>query len=587
VVKELDANPAVDETVYVYRLRNSQAANIEGVLNSLFNGTAPPSRSTQTNADVLRSSRTSNSSGSNSRASSRGGGGTIGSTGAFGSNTGNNRTLEQNNQQFSGSNRVSQAAQDLAGSLSGQVSIIADTDSNSLIVRTAPANYERVKQVLGELDKPVAQVLIKVLIAEVTHDNGYDFGTEMSVLNLRADGTAGQRGGSRFNVPVTGASATGLVVQILETNFTATIRALETSGKLDVLSRPYILASDNQLASITVGQEVPFITNSRITDTGQTINTIEYSDVGILLDVIPHINPDGLVILDVAPEISALTGTTVPISDTVSAPVIAKRSAQSRVGVRNGQTIVIGGLMEDRVTKSISKIPLLGDIPLIGELFKRTQDNKSKTELLIFLTPHVAAQPDMLEQMSNDETQGTRLVPSAVEQAFTRNIRKACVVAATRRRHNLHRQRSRNDSIQQTPLRGHPARDYCFKAAGGTPTLQGRRCQQSHPHRLRLDHARLYACKTVAPAGAGCRNVFAHRAHQQHRSVRHADARYLRRVSAVLCVAESAAEPTERAVFNRGRHERHPLCLPGFSAALHLQSQWDFPARSERPRHSV
>src|SRR5690606_21625864 len=120
---------------------------------------------------------------------------------------------------------------------------------------------------------------------------------------------------------------------------------------------------------------------------GGIINTTEYGDIGILLDVIPHINPDGLVILDVAPEISALTGSSVQLNELVSQPIIAKRSAQSRVGVRDGQTIVIGGLMEDRKTSTVDKVPLLGDIPLLGNLFKRTRNTKAKTELLIFLTP--------------------------------------------------------------------------------------------------------------------------------------------------------------------------------------------------------
>ena len=105
-----------------------------------------------------------------------------------------------------------------------------------------------------------------------------------------------------------------------------------------------------------------------------TINTPQYVPVGILLDVVPHINPDGLVILDVAPEISALTGQTVPISETVSSPVFAKRSAQSRVGVQNGQTIVIGGLMEDKKTQTVDKVPFLGDIPFIGNMrFRASQ----------------------------------------------------------------------------------------------------------------------------------------------------------------------------------------------------------------------
>ena len=134
----------------------------------------------------------------------------------------------------------------------------------------------------------------------------------------------------------------------MEDNLNATLHALAVESKLDVLSRPYILASDNQQASITVGQEVPFITNTQITETGQQINTIQYQAVGIILNVTPHISPDGLVVLDVAPEISQLTGSTVPIGNGISAPVIANRSAQSRVAIRNGNTIVIGGMMQDQ-----------------------------------------------------------------------------------------------------------------------------------------------------------------------------------------------------------------------------------------------
>src|SRR5665213_3543712 len=224
----------------------------------------------------------------------------------------------------------------------------------------------------------------------------------------------GQTVGNNLQNTAAGMANGGLVVSVLEANLNVTLHALATEGKLDVLSRPYILARDNQLATITVGQEVPFVTNTQLTETGQTINTIQYQDVGIILNVTPHINPEGLVILDVAPEISQLTGTTVSIGSGVDAPVIAKRSALSRVGIQNGQTIVIGGLMEDRKTDTISKVPILGDIPILGELFKRTQTDKTKTELLIFLTPHVAQQPDFLKDMAADEMRGTKLTPNAV-----------------------------------------------------------------------------------------------------------------------------------------------------------------------------
>ncbi|MFO8013897.1 MAG: hypothetical protein R6X20_11410 [Phycisphaerae bacterium] len=205
----------------------------------------------------------------------------------------------------------------------------------------------------------------------------------------------------------------GLVTATMTANLASTFNALQREGRMDVLSRPYILTSDNQEATITVGQEVPFIRNSRLTEEGQTINTIEYEDVGIILTVTPHINPHGLVIMDVAPEISSITDTTVPISETVNATVYAKRSAATQVAIHNGQTIVIGGLMEDRIVDSVRKVPILGDIPLLGELFKSTNKDTTKTELLIFLTPHVADDPQQLPAMSEDETANLQAVKEA------------------------------------------------------------------------------------------------------------------------------------------------------------------------------
>jgi len=137
--------------------------------------------------------------------------------------------------------------------------------------------------------------------------------------------------------------------------------------------------------------------------------------------VVPHINPDGLVIMDVAPEISALTGISIPIFFNVTASVFAKRSAQSRVSIKDGQTIVIGGLMEDRKTATVSKVPLIGDIPIVGALFRRNQTTITKTELLIFLTPHVASRPDFLKAMSKDELQGAKIVPNAVDKGAFRD----------------------------------------------------------------------------------------------------------------------------------------------------------------------
>jgi general secretion pathway protein D len=193
-----------------------------------------------------------------------------------------------------------------------------------------------------------------------------------------------------------------------------TLRALEKIGKLDVLSRPYLLASENQQATITVGEEVPYLTNSRVTDAGQTVNTVEYRDIGIILSVTPYIGPDGMVIMDVSQEISSLTGRTITVSEDFDAEIYAKRSAETRVAVANGQTVVIGGLMQDRITDTDSKVPLLGDIPILGGLFRRTQHEKAKTELLIFLCPQTAMSQAELQAISDHTRSHGTIVNDAV-----------------------------------------------------------------------------------------------------------------------------------------------------------------------------
>ncbi len=454
MLDQLDANPAADQDFFIYKVLNGQAADIQNTLNSLFgNGTtgSTPTNTNQTNnAFGTGSTFGSGSSGSTfGRSGSAGGSGGLGGSGGFGGggsgssgfgssfgssggNTGNRSTIGGGGAASIFSSQTGGPVSAIS-ELKGQVYVVADTDTNSLLVATASKYDKEIHDILKELDRPVPQVLIKVLIAEVSHDNALDAGIDFSILNIRGKNALGQpqgqQGGTIFGnaLAATAAQSTGaggMIVSLVEDNFTATLRALATVGKVDVLSRPYILASDNQEASILVGQEVPIITNSQTTDTGNIINNISYQSIGIILNVTPHINPDGLVIMDVAPQISAISNSTVPISSNVNAPIFDNRSAQSRVGIRDGDTIVIGGLMQDQKTQTLSKVPFLGDIPGLGLLFQRNQTDVTKTELLIFLTPHVAAQPTKLKPMSEDEMKGMKVTPNAVEPgAFQEQMR--------------------------------------------------------------------------------------------------------------------------------------------------------------------
>jgi general secretion pathway protein D len=418
LIHQIDSNPVADNVVYVYKLKNGSSLNVEAVANMLFNGTGGNNRGVTT-GQTLGTGRVSSSAtglggagGARGATGARGAGGVAGGLGTTGGVTGRGAGGLATAGGITGSTAGS------AVGLMGQVTVIADPNTNSLLVSTNPKNWERVKLILDELDRSVPQVLIKVLIAEVTHDDSLDLGADLSFMNMRLDSagslTEGVQTGSLFGT--TGfPSGQGGIFQIKESQFSATIRALDTTGKLDVLSRPYILASDNQLATITVGQTVPYVTGSTISgDTGGVTNTVNYSNVGILLDVIPHINPDGMVILDVAPQVSALLDSRIQISADVQAPVFSNRSAQTRVAVENNQTVVIGGLMQDQKNSVVSKVPLLGDVPWLGQLFRSTKTTKTKTELLIFLTPHVAARPDMLQAMQEDEVKHTKLIENSV-----------------------------------------------------------------------------------------------------------------------------------------------------------------------------
>ncbi|MFA9476726.1 type II secretion system secretin GspD [Phycisphaerales bacterium AB-hyl4] len=437
VLEDLDANPAATQAVMVYSVKNGRAQQMAEVLNNLL----------QTANLVTRNGTNVRGGGGGGVAPRRGGGGGGGGGGGWRGGDAGDALPDPDNRladagllaQLNGEDgrtmtdapiwsqfddREAAELLENASDLDGGISIVADPDTNTLILLTSSRNFEQLRGILDELDRPVPQVVIRVLIAEVTHERGLELGAEWSVINPRDSGQTTLFTSLNVAQEATQPGA-GMVFRMLETDVQATIRALGRDSKIDVLSRPSILTSDNQEASIIVGNNVPFIRRSRTTDAGQVINDIEYEDIGIILTVTPHINPDGLVTLDVSPEISAITDSSIRISETVQAPIFSRRAANARVAVRDGQTIVIGGLMEDSKTQIVNKVPLLGDIPLLGALFRNTSDSLTKTELLIFLTPEVVKDPMTLEGLGDRELHNTDIVPEAVEPgALERHMRR-------------------------------------------------------------------------------------------------------------------------------------------------------------------
>jgi general secretion pathway protein D len=446
VLNEIDANPAADQTFFFYAVKNGQAVDMAATLNALFSGNSSSTANRTTNTNPLTSgTRTSTvggaalggggllgNGGGGGGGGGRGGGGGGGLGGGGGGalggggggGGGGGTTFGGGATAFGGGgNRGglgggggggnSALSNGALADLIGQVYVVADQDTNSLLVATATKYEGQVRDIVDQLDRPVAQVLIRVLIAEVTHNDGDDLGLDFSAMNTRPGG-GGTTVTSNLGSAAQQAANGGFAVSVLEGNFTATLHALATAGKLDVLSHPYILASDNQEATINDGQSVPYVADSRLDANNNPINTVEYQAIGITLTVTPHVNQEGLVTMNVNPQISSLTTATIQTSPGLFSPIFQTRSAQTYIAIKDGQTIVIGGLMQDQNTSTITKVPILGSIPLLGLLFQRNDVSKTKTELLIFLTPHVALKPETLNQMSQDDMKGLKVIPSAV-----------------------------------------------------------------------------------------------------------------------------------------------------------------------------
>lgn len=339
-----------------------------------------------------------------------------------------------------------------SNTLLGDAIIQVDPESRSLVIITDEETNTELSKIIRDLDKPRPQVLIKVVFVEVTWDKNLDVGLDANYTFNVGNTTTGDgtqtitstlTNGTNPNNTTAQTTTTSLTnkikgvstqtisagnlfglanatqgnfVRILTDRWSATLRALQTNGKVEVLSRPSIMARNNQEAVIVVGSEVPFITNSRVTETGETVNTIQYDNVGIILKVTPFITADRKVEMIVAPEISALTDQTVPISNTATAPVISKRSAETVVVTPDRATVVIGGLMQTMRTSSIQKVPVLGDIWGIGNLFRHKTSEDTKQELMIFLTPEIVNNGDEVLASAKEEAHRSELIPDSFKK---------------------------------------------------------------------------------------------------------------------------------------------------------------------------
>lgn len=303
----------------------------------------------------------------------------------------------------------------------GKIKAVAHKESNSVIVTAGQQEWNEILQIITQLDQVRKQILLEVLIAEVTSSSLNDFG-----IDWRYQGRNGPH--TQFN---SGFAAEGGLVNPENGRITGnntlsgfSLGFLQKGGELlgifnanvknqnfNVLSAPQVLTLDNQEAEINVGQDVPVRTQERKSGGGQseaTVNSFEYRPSGIKLKFTPHINPEGRVALDLFGEVTNIEGA----NSAQGNPTFNKRNVKTYVTVDNKQTIVIGGLVSNERLQSVSKIPLLGDIPFLGYFFRRTTWSTKRTNLMVFITPHVLEDREDADRISiykrNEQIEASR-----------------------------------------------------------------------------------------------------------------------------------------------------------------------------------
>ena len=267
-------------------------------------------------------------------------------------------------------------------SLSGATVIVPDELTNSLLVRASETDFGVLKQAVDQLDIRPLQVMIEVLIVEARHDRTFSLGADLALAATDVHGAT-------VSGTTQGGGLGDLVIELMglaKGKVDAVLRAAQSRGDVEIISRPVLLASNNTESRFLVGSQRPFVQVSRSlpTDTPTRDQVVQYRDVGTKLTVRPTINQDGYVSLLLQQEINQATGET-----QFDAPVISTREASTQVLVRDGQTIMLGGLRDQQKDRSRSGVPILSGIPIIGGLFGGVSRHSTSTELYLFLTPRI------------------------------------------------------------------------------------------------------------------------------------------------------------------------------------------------------
>jgi len=391
---------ASEKRIFVYHVQNGRAADLGKVLDGAF-GIAVKTTGGETNAD---STDRTGGVASPFSTSPPGSGGSIGGS-PFPGQTYPGQISPPSGGGYPGA-RTHQdlgapGQSDQTNGEPNATTITADETNNAIVVFSTPREFALIEDALRRLDVPPLQVFIDAVISEVTLNNTLNYGIQW-YFQHRENSAGFSQGAPVFTPPgttPTAPSGAPVPLQIFPgfsylyqgADATVTLNALRAVTDVHILSDPKLMVLNNHTATIEVGDQVPISTGTASSALGGgVVSSIQYQQTGVILKVTPRVNDNGLVLLDIDQEVSDVSNTT---SSSLDSPTIQERKIVTSVAVQDGETISLGGLIKNSVTKSRNRLPLLGDIPVLGQLFGSTGNIIDRTELVVFLTPHVVRAP--------------------------------------------------------------------------------------------------------------------------------------------------------------------------------------------------
>ena len=415
--------------VHVYHVENTKAVDLSDILNDIFSEEGGQGGKRRSRSGELAEANAGLGAGLGSSAQSRQarGGDRRGATQRGASRRGQPGGTPRARTNIAGGFGQDSVLEQPGALFEQEVRIVADEVTNSLVIIATPRDYGTVVGVLRQLDVVPRQVLIEVLIAEITLGEAMSFGFTQKLSGINDASSGGPTvdpGGSfldmfgeavRLTGDLGGSGMTGVFTKFRGSLavYEATLKALATQNRLKVLSRPQIMTADNQEASILVGNEVPIITsqvdsNSAVGGSTGTRNEVQYRDTGIIVRVLPQVNSQGLVNLNISQEVSAIdqpalqVGSGDDASTVINSPTFITREAETTVVVQSGETVVIAGIIDEKETTVESGVPFLKDLPVLGQFFRDQSSEISRTELVILITPYVVRDREEARLVSED-----------------------------------------------------------------------------------------------------------------------------------------------------------------------------------------